>query len=94
MYVNGKASTIYVVLRLGYGERVWACPPSSRIMGLRRGGREGCHGVVCSGLKVATISRELGPELIAVTPGIRPAWSIMAAILIPYNRDQVQTDDW
>jgi len=45
-------------------------------------GVKGCHGVVCSGLKVATISRELGPELIAVTPGIRPAWSIMAAILI------------
>ncbi len=37
----------------------------------------GCHGVVCSGLEVAAIKRELGPELIAVTPGIRPAWSIV-----------------
>ena len=37
----------------------------------------GCHGVVCSGLEVAMIKREIGPELIAVTPGIRPAWSVV-----------------
>lgn len=37
----------------------------------------GCHGVVCSGLEVGMIRRELGPELIAVTPGIRPAWSVV-----------------
>jgi orotidine-5'-phosphate decarboxylase len=37
----------------------------------------GCHGVVCSGLEVAMIKKELGPELIAVTPGIRPAWSVV-----------------
>ena len=38
----------------------------------------GCHGVVCSGLEVAMIKKELGPELIAVTPGIRPAWSVVS----------------
>lgn len=37
----------------------------------------GCHGVVCSGLEVAMVKRELGSELIAVTPGIRPAWSLV-----------------
>jgi orotidine-5'-phosphate decarboxylase len=37
----------------------------------------GCHGVVCSGLEVAAIKKELGSELIAVTPGIRPAWSVV-----------------
>ena len=26
---------------------------------------------------MAAIKRELGPDLIAVTPGIRPAWSIV-----------------
>ena len=37
----------------------------------------GCHGVVCSGQEVAMIKRELGSALIAVTPGIRPEWSIV-----------------
>jgi orotidine-5'-phosphate decarboxylase len=35
----------------------------------------GCHGVVCSGLEVAMIKKEIGPDIIAVTPGIRPAWA-------------------
>ncbi|MBN1278023.1 MAG: orotidine-5'-phosphate decarboxylase [Deltaproteobacteria bacterium] len=38
----------------------------------------GCHGVVCSGHEVAMIKRELGNEMIAVTPGIRPAWSAVS----------------
>jgi orotidine-5'-phosphate decarboxylase len=38
----------------------------------------GCHGVVCSGLEVAMLKEELGPDLIAVTPGIRPAWSVVS----------------
>jgi orotidine-5'-phosphate decarboxylase len=37
----------------------------------------GCHGVVCSGHEVARIKAELGKDLIAVTPGIRPAWSLV-----------------
>lgn len=37
----------------------------------------GCHGVVCSGREVGMIRNELGSELIAVTPGIRPAWSMV-----------------
>jgi orotidine-5'-phosphate decarboxylase len=37
----------------------------------------GCHGVVCSGLEVAGIKGELGPDFIAVTPGIRPLWSVV-----------------
>jgi len=37
----------------------------------------GCHGVVCSGLEVAMIKKELGSELIAVTPGIRPSGSVV-----------------
>ncbi|MBN1106316.1 MAG: orotidine-5'-phosphate decarboxylase [Deltaproteobacteria bacterium] len=36
----------------------------------------GCQGVVCSGHEVAAVKKEL-PELIAVTPGIRPAWSLV-----------------
>jgi len=36
----------------------------------------GCQGVVCSGREVASIKKELR-DLIAVTPGIRPAWSVV-----------------
>jgi orotidine-5'-phosphate decarboxylase len=36
----------------------------------------GCAGVVCSGREASLIKSELGPEFIAVTPGIRPHWSL------------------
>lgn len=36
----------------------------------------GCHGVVCSGQEVAEVKSKM-PDLIAVTPGIRPAWSVV-----------------
>lgn len=36
----------------------------------------GCQGIVCSGHEVGRIKKEL-PDLIAVTPGIRPAWSLV-----------------
>ena len=34
----------------------------------------GCAGVVCSGREVKTIKAAFGPDFLAVTPGIRPAW--------------------
>jgi orotidine-5'-phosphate decarboxylase len=37
----------------------------------------GCHGVVCSGLEAARVRKEIGPEMIIVTPGIRPAWTVV-----------------
>ena len=37
----------------------------------------GCQGVVCSGQEVAMIKRQF-PGLIAVTPGIRPLWSVVS----------------
>jgi orotidine-5'-phosphate decarboxylase len=37
----------------------------------------GCHGVVCSGLEVGRVKQTLGSDLIAVTPGIRPAWTLV-----------------
>jgi orotidine-5'-phosphate decarboxylase len=36
----------------------------------------GCAGVVCSGHEAAVIKREFGKEFAAVTPGIRPQWSL------------------
>ncbi len=37
----------------------------------------GCHGVVCSGLEVGMVKKAMGADLIAVTPGIRPAWTLV-----------------
>jgi orotidine-5'-phosphate decarboxylase len=36
----------------------------------------GCAGVVCSGLESSIIKNTFGKEFLAVTPGIRPAWSL------------------
>ena len=39
--------------------------------------KSGCSGVVCSGKEVAKIKKEFGKSFLAVTPGIRPEWSIL-----------------
>ena len=36
----------------------------------------GCSGVICSGLEVEKVKASFGLDFIAVTPGIRPAWSL------------------
>lgn len=38
----------------------------------------GCAGVVCSGDEVRAMKKCFGTELLAVTPGIRPAWAAVA----------------
>jgi orotidine-5'-phosphate decarboxylase len=38
----------------------------------------GCHGIVCSGHEVSMVRSELGDDLIVVTPGIRPSWSLVS----------------
>ncbi len=37
----------------------------------------GCAGIVCSGREISVMREQLGNELIIVTPGIRPAWSLV-----------------
>ena len=39
--------------------------------------RAGCHGIVCSGEEVSSLRSVLGPDLVMVTPGIRPSWSVV-----------------
>ncbi len=34
----------------------------------------GCTGIVCSGEEVGLIKEQMGPDFVAVTPGIRPDW--------------------
>lgn len=38
----------------------------------------GCAGVVCSGDETGAIKKRFGPELLVVTPGIRPTWAAVA----------------
>ena len=38
--------------------------------------KTGCAGVVCSGLEAQQIKEKLGKDFLAVTPGIRPAWTV------------------
>jgi orotidine-5'-phosphate decarboxylase len=47
------------------------------LMRARMAQAAGCHGVVCSGLEAASVRKEIGPEMIIVTPGIRPAWTLV-----------------
>ncbi len=63
--------------QLGYAEKFVQDLSSLVLLKARMAREAGCHGIVCSGLEVGAIRRELGPELIAVTPGIRPAWSLV-----------------
>ena len=37
----------------------------------------GCDGFVCSGQEAGAVRRDLGPEPLIITPGIRPAWSLV-----------------
>jgi orotidine-5'-phosphate decarboxylase len=38
----------------------------------------GCAGVICSGLEAGQIKERFGNDFLAVTPGIRPAWTVTA----------------
>ena len=40
--------------------------------------KSGCAGVICSGLEAQQIKEKLGRDFLAVTPGIRPAWTVTA----------------
>jgi orotidine-5'-phosphate decarboxylase len=62
---------------LGYAEKYTKDLSALVLQKARIAKAAGCHGVVCSGLEVAMIKREIGPDLIAVTPGIRPSWSVV-----------------
>ena len=62
---------------LGYDEKYVEDLSALVLLKAKLAKEAGCHGVVCSGHEVAMIKRELGEALIAVTPGIRPAWSLV-----------------
>jgi len=63
--------------RLGYAREYVDDVSELVLLKARMAKEAGCQGVVCSGLEVAAVKREIGPEMVAVTPGIRPAWTVV-----------------
>lgn len=65
------------LLAMGYADAYVRDVAALALLRARLAKEAGCHGVVCSGLEVGAIKQEFGAELIAVTPGIRPAWTLV-----------------
>lgn len=65
------------LLSLGYRSEFQEDPGKLVLLRAGMARRAGCAGVVCSGLEAAGIKETLGNDFIVVTPGIRPAWSII-----------------
>jgi orotidine-5'-phosphate decarboxylase len=63
--------------RLGYKEEFFNNIPALVLSRAEMAKKAGCQGVVCSGQEVSLIKRSLGNSIIAVTPGIRPSWSLV-----------------
>lgn len=65
------------LLRFGCDPALADDIPALVLMRAKAAREAGCHGVVCSGQEVSGIKEAFGPAFIAVTPGIRPAWSMV-----------------
>ena len=63
--------------RLGYAQEYAGNISALVLLKARMAKAAGCQGVVCSGLEVAMVKKEIGPDMIIVTPGIRPAWTVV-----------------
>jgi orotidine-5'-phosphate decarboxylase len=63
---------------LGYAEEYTEDLSNLVLLKARMAKEAGCHGVVCSGHELPMLKSEFGSELIFVTPGIRPAWSLVS----------------
>ena len=64
--------------KLGYAEKYIEDLSGLVLLKARMAREAGCHGVVCSGQEVLMLRKEIGPDLLIVTPGIRPAWSLVS----------------
>ena len=62
---------------LGYHKKYTEDLSALVLLRARMAMEAGCHGIVCSGHEVSMVKNEVSRNLIAITPGIRPAWSVV-----------------
>ena len=62
----------------GYRQGIFDNLPQLVLKRAQQAQEAGFAGVVCSGLEVSQIKASLGKGFLAVTPGIRPAWTVTA----------------
>ncbi len=62
----------------GYRQDLYDNMPHMVLQRARLAHEAGCTGVICSGLEAEQIKERFGKDFLAVTPGIRPAWTITA----------------
>ncbi|MCG6892729.1 MAG: orotidine-5'-phosphate decarboxylase [Desulfobacteraceae bacterium] len=62
--------------KAGYLESLARDPTRLVVQRAQSAKAAGCDGVICSGREVAAIKQACGDDFLAVTPGIRPAFSI------------------
>ena len=62
----------------GYRQALFNDLPQMVLQRAQRAHQAGCAGVICSGLEARQIKVRLGKDFLAVTPGIRPAWTLTA----------------
>ena len=60
----------------GYREEIYTDMPGTVIRRAKLARDAGCAGVICSGLEAKEIKNEFGKGFLAVTPGIRPAYTV------------------
>jgi orotidine-5'-phosphate decarboxylase len=60
----------------GFSDRFSADPMELVLLRTKLAHDAGCRGVVCSGREAAAVKARFGRDFLAVTPGIRPAWSL------------------
>ena len=60
----------------GYRQDFYDDMPGTVILRAQIAHKTGCAGVICSGLEARQIKEKLGRDFLAVTPGIRPVWTV------------------
>ena len=63
--------------KMGYSKKYYEDLTNLAVLKGRIAMEAGCHGLVCSPHEVEKIKKEIDKKLIVITPGIRPAWTVM-----------------